>query len=660
MPTIFALAALCATQTTEAAGAPVEHFPLAPESEQRAKGVTAGETLSFEWNDSQIFPGTRRKIRVYVPHAYDGQTPACVAVFQDGGGYRFETVFDNLIHTGEMPVTIGVVVPPGRVPGAVDASGTRHNRTFEYDSPGDRYARFLLGEILPAVEKLRTADGRPVRLSPNGNDRMIAGGSSGAAAAFNAAWAMPEAFSRVFSAIGSYTGLRGSHIYPTLVHKTEPKALRLFLQSGEHDMWTAFGDWWSANNAMVRALGYAGYEFEHEFGDGRHSPAHGTALFPRALRYLWKDWPAPVRAGAGSRNHVLKHTVFQDKRWETAGELPLGTEWHTRAHAGAFAKIRADKNGALWAAVHHIVRPHLPPDTIIPLTNPPDPKYRPKVFWNTYRRAADGAWQLEGNDEQFLAFDRDGVSRLILVPSSKIADAAMSAYTAVSGTTRTARRIRVHDNYLVRIAPDGARARLADSQPMRSVYSFGRSLVVTPSGDIYVAPASGDKITLFREGRPAREIQALRLRATSIGSPRTLALTCDGNWLAGFEGGITRGKSWRIEKNGDLAFGQSFYVLHKRDEDDGAAALDAAAEASDMGYLYIATALGVQILDANGRTGAILPLPGGTAAISLCFGGTDFKTLYALGADGKIYSRPMKNPGALPWRPPAPIKQRAG
>jgi hypothetical protein len=659
MPRILALATALATQTASAAPAD-ENFPLPPESERRAAGVEPGETLSFEWNDSQIFPGTRRKIRVYVPRAYDGKTPACTAVFQDGGGYRFETVFDNLIAAGEMPVTIGVIVPPGDVPGAVDPSGVRHNRTFEYDSPGDRYARFLLNEILPAVEKLRAADGREIRLSRNGNDRMIAGGSSGAAAAFNAAWAMPGEFSRVCSGIGSYTGLRGSHLYPTLLHKTEPKPLRLFLQSGTRDMWTSFGDWWSANNAMVRALEFAGYEFDHEFGDGRHSPAHITALFPRVLRFLWKDWPAPVKAGATSRNHALKSTLFQDKRWTPAGELPRDAEWFTRTLLGAFAKIRADKTGALWASVCHIVRPDLPPGTVIPSVFPADPKTSPKVFWNTYRRADNAAWQLEGDDEQLMAFDRDGVSRLVVVPSRKITDAAMTAATIISGTTQTVRKSRAFDDYLVRVAPDGARARLPDSKPFRSSHSIGNSLVVTPRGDIYITPSAGDKITLFRENGETRELGAPRLADTSRGGLRVLSLSGDGNWLAGFESATTRGQSWRVEPDGGLSFGQSFYVLHKRDEDDGARAFDAACESSPLGYQYVATALGVQILDANGRSAAILPLPGEVAAISLCFGGADFKTLYVLGADGKIHSRPMKNPGAHPWLPPVPIKVGAG
>jgi enterochelin esterase-like enzyme len=578
-----------------------EDFPLSPESLARAEGVEAGETLSFPWDDSKIFPGTRRVIRVYVPRAYDGKTPACVAVFQDGGGYRFETVFDNLIHGGEMPVTIGVIVPPGSVPGAVDPSGVRHNRTFEYDSPGDRYARFLLEEILPAAERLKTADGRRVLLSKKGADRMIAGGSSGAAAAFNAAWAMPGEFPRVFSAIGSYTGLRGSHIYPTLIHKTEPKPMRIFLQSGTRDMWTSFGDWWSANNAMVRALTFAGYDFEHAFGDGKHSAAHGAALFPKAMRFLWKDWPAPVSAGVASRNHVMRATIFADKRWET---LP-----------GAFSgarHLRSDKNGVLYFS-------------------------KAGAFYK-YDHSESASRAGEGT---LWGFHCDGASMIVEHPA----------------------------NVLSLVSDDGSKTPLSSGLRVRSI-------AITQSGDIYALASALASALAFapdeaqprqpRQSRQYRQLWLLRAGREpqrvdeGFAGDAALSVSGDGNWLAAFEHDTTRGTSFRIERDGALNFKQTFYVLHKPDEADSTQAADAVADRSQQSYQYVATNLGVQICDANGRSGAILPLPGNAPAVSLCFGGKDFKTLYVLDADGRIHARPLRPQGAQPFLPPAPIKVSAG
>ncbi len=181
--------------------------------------------------------------------------PACVYVNQDGIQWKAPTVFDNLIHKNEMPVTIGVFITPGRVLADSGSNAlNRFNRSFEYDGLGDAYARFILTEILPEVEKKKTSDGRAIRLSKNGNDRAIGGSSSGAVCAFTAAWEHPEEFSRVFSAIGTYTGLRGADRYPILVRKYEPKPIRIFLQDGSNDLNIYAGDWWKANEINGKGI----------------------------------------------------------------------------------------------------------------------------------------------------------------------------------------------------------------------------------------------------------------------------------------------------------------------------------------------------------------------------------------------------------------------
>jgi len=147
---------------------------------------------------------------------------------------------------------------------------------------------------------MKTADGRAIRLSKDGNDRAIAGSSSGAICAFTAAWERPDSFRRVFSAIGTYVGLRGGNVYPTLIRKYEPKPIRIFLQDGRRDLNHWGGDWWMANQEMERALTFAGYEVNHVWGEDGHSNKHATEIFPDAMRWLWKDWPRPVKAGAGS------------------------------------------------------------------------------------------------------------------------------------------------------------------------------------------------------------------------------------------------------------------------------------------------------------------------------------------------------------------------
>ena len=225
------LAALLLFSLSVFAQAPAENYPVDSASVEHA-GVPKGEVLKFVFDSSKIFPGTWREYWVYVPAQYNPAVPACVYVNQDGIQWNAPVVFDNLIYSKEMPVTIGVFVNPGIVKARNDSALNRYNRSFEYDGLGDAYARFILTEILPEVEKKKTSDGRAIHLSKKGNDRAIGGSSSGAVCAFTAAWEKPNEFSRVFSAIGTYIGLRGAERYPTLIRKYEPKAIRIFMQDG--------------------------------------------------------------------------------------------------------------------------------------------------------------------------------------------------------------------------------------------------------------------------------------------------------------------------------------------------------------------------------------------------------------------------------------------
>lgn len=284
----------------------------------QAQDVPKGDVTKYSFENSKIFPGTFRDYWVYVPKQYDPARPACVFVCQDGVQYNAPAVFDQLIAKKEMPVTIGVFVMHGRVKALSDQAIDRFNRSFEYDGLGDAYARFILDEILPEVEKQRTADGREIKLSKDGNDRCIAGNSSGAICAFTAAWERPDAFRRVFSAIGTYVGLRGGHSYPTLIRKFEPKPIRIFLEDGSNDLNIYGGDWWIANQAMERSLVFAGYEVDHKWGDGGHNGKHATEIFPDVMRWIWKDWPKPVSVGKGSPQ--IQEILIPGEDWQLVGE----------------------------------------------------------------------------------------------------------------------------------------------------------------------------------------------------------------------------------------------------------------------------------------------------------------------------------------------------
>jgi len=314
-PTGAATAPQPVAAQTVAFQSPAAATPPPPEA---VAAAPKGEVISFRFDTSTIFPGTTREVSVYVPRQYDGSTPACVHVNQDGIQFNAPEVFDRLIAEKKMPVTVGVFVKPGVVPATKEGPLDRFNRSFEYDGIGPDYARFLLDELLPAVEAKKTADGRAIVLSKRGNDRSIGGTSSGAIAAFTAAWERPDAFSRVFSGIGTYVGLRGGHAYSTLIRKVEPKPLRIFLEDGSNDLNIYGGDWWMANQAMQRSLEFAGYDARHAWGDGGHNNNHATELFPEAMQWLWRDWPQPVTAGLGSPQ--LQEILIPGENWRLVGE----------------------------------------------------------------------------------------------------------------------------------------------------------------------------------------------------------------------------------------------------------------------------------------------------------------------------------------------------
>lgn len=263
-------------------------FALGPDS-LRQEGVPIGTVSTAKKWRSAIFPGTVRDYWVYVPAQYDAAKPAAVMVFQDGQGYaeigeghvRVPIVFDNLIHQGKMPVTVGIFIGSGVFPPVSEDAQFIGNRSFEYDTLSDQYARFLLEEMLPEV-------GKELNLTEDPDQRAICGISSGGICSWTVAWQRPDAFRKVLSHVGSFADIRGGHVYPTLIRNTPAKPIRIFLQAGSNDLDVAWGNWALANFEMAAALQFAGYDYRLEYGDGGHDNHHATAILPESLEWLWR------------------------------------------------------------------------------------------------------------------------------------------------------------------------------------------------------------------------------------------------------------------------------------------------------------------------------------------------------------------------------------
>jgi enterochelin esterase-like enzyme len=277
-------------------------------------GVPSGTLSSKITHISKIYDGMKSDYWIYVPAQYKPDTPAALMVFQDGEWYMDRNsnnpalnVIDNLIAQKKIPVMICVFINPGDIsesPGTptynfVKAYGDKWQRTLKdsmrstlYDTVSDRYVRFLRDEVLADVAA-------KYNIRKDAYGRAITGLSSGGICSFNAAWQMPDQFSRVISWIGSFSAIQwkedpnvpdGGQDYPDKILREPKRNIRVWLQDGSEDLDLRYGNWPLANLRMANALKAQGYDFHFSFGKGSHNPAHGAAEFPAEMIWLWRDY----------------------------------------------------------------------------------------------------------------------------------------------------------------------------------------------------------------------------------------------------------------------------------------------------------------------------------------------------------------------------------
>ena len=506
-----------------------------------------GEVLKLTLNDSHIYPGAEREILVYVPQQYTGDVPACLLVCMDGILYDATTVMDNLIASGEMPVTIGVFVNPGVV---YDEEGevVRYNRCKEFDSTDDLFVQFLEQEVLAKVEGMQTVGGKTIMLSNDANDRAITGASSGGIAAFTAAWNRPDLFSRVYTTVGTFVAMRGGHEYPAIVRKTEPKPLRIYMQDGWYDVWNPiFGEWFEYNLLMESAFNFAGYEVFHKWDRGNHSIKYGTMAFPDAMRWLWKGYPARVQKG-WSNNGMLKEILIEGEDWQ---ELVLPVELDSK-----------DIFATADSSVVFALRSHI------------------------YKVSADGKCEQVGQ---------------------------LKSGERLMGDKLTARGSTLYKNG-VKVA-DGL------------------------SGLQAVQELEGDKFLALCDDRAKYQDNVWSVSA----GERSVVIAPDYRFCVTAEQNTHHLISTIISQQGEMKYSEPFYYLH--DLSNGVSQPTGNMAFDTKGNLYVATQMGVQVADHNGRVRAILSLPAGSVH-SLAFSG---RYLYVECGD-RLFVRKMKAEGHLPLK----------
>jgi len=278
-------------------------------------GIPSGTLSDKITHTSKIYGGMKSDYWIYVPAQYKPDTPAALMVFQDGGFYTDRnsatlpvlSAIDNLIAQKKIPVMIGVFINPGDISDStgtptynfVKAYGDKWKRTLKdsmrstlYDTVSDRYVRFLRDEILADVAT-------KYNLRKDSYSRAITGLSSGGICAFNAAWQMPDQFSRVISWIGSFSAIQwkedpavldGGQDYPDKILREPKRNIRVWLQDGSEDLDLRYGNWPLANLRMANALKAQEYDFHFSFGKGTHNASHGAAEFPAEMIWLWRDY----------------------------------------------------------------------------------------------------------------------------------------------------------------------------------------------------------------------------------------------------------------------------------------------------------------------------------------------------------------------------------
>lgn len=262
-----------------------------PDSYPKA-GVPQGKLSEKFVITSKIYDGMKADYWIYAGPGVDPAKPSPLMVWQDGQGLinrntgmRLLTVNDNLVAQKLIPPMVHVLIAPGFSPEG------KAMRAIEYDTVTDRYARFLMEEVLPEVEK-------HYKLRQDGYSRAIGGSSSGAICSFNVAWFLPQKFSRVHSTVGSYTSiqwrpqehLEGGNVYPFKVRKEPKRNIRVWMSDGADDLENLHGSWPLQNIQMANSLKMMEYDFHFRFGTAAHNGAQATLDLPESLTWLWRGY----------------------------------------------------------------------------------------------------------------------------------------------------------------------------------------------------------------------------------------------------------------------------------------------------------------------------------------------------------------------------------
>jgi len=580
------------------------------------KGTLARHVLA----PGKFFPGTPHNYQVYVPAKYDPSHPIAYMIFLDGSGYagnnvRVPVVLDNLIAKRDVPPMIAMFIDPGVMPALSDQAQNRYERIFEYDSLTPRFANFLIEELIPEVA-------RNYNLSKDANDHGIAGSSTGGVGAFVAAWNRPDQFRRVITWVGSFGNFRGADRLPGLIRRTEPRPLRVFMQTGRQDLVNYAGSWYLENPRMAAALEFAGNDVKIELGEDGHSNRHGASILPESLRWLWRDYPQPItvkETQPGAGRGIFAQLVPRRELIPPPAP-PAATP------APAAAAPPAGRGAGPRGAVYALISRDKPWEQV----------------GDTYESAASPAMDKDGN-----VFFADPASNRI--------------YTSDAARVVTVFKENTHGARALRVAADG---RLYATQlSAKRLVSYGpagdekvvaqnvqaNDLVLTRSGAIYFVDTA-QKTVGYIDAKGQRRVV---YNGGGIMSPTALTLSPDQAMLLVGDGMDRFQWSFQIAADGSLVNGEPFQRLEMPEE--GLFSGVGGLTVDSIGYMWATSAIGIQVCEQPGRCTNILNKPEFTATpiTDIAFGGPGRAWLYVTQGK-KIFRRETKRTGVVAWEPVKP------
>nr|WP_306439956.1 alpha/beta hydrolase-fold protein [Brevibacterium sp. 91QC2O2] len=589
----------------------------------------------------KYFPGVPHEYAIYRPAPRadgqaDGPLPLLIAL--DGTSIRNKELvpqrLDALIAAGDVPRMAAVFIDPGVLPtlSGKHTDGTylgRYDRSYEYDSLSPRYANFLAEELLPAVHA-------EIPLSNDPNDRAIMGSSTGGIACFLAAWHRPDQFRRVIPQVPTFVAMRGGDTLAELVRKTEARPLRVRILAGDGDHlsaaqpWGTFyaGSWPNAAQTMYEALKFSGYDAELDFFEGDHSTVLAGELWPDAMRWLWRDYPAPLesheppargQAGWDTRGSVWE-TITGIRDWQPVTGLP----------AGRATGLAQASDGSVYASLD-------------------DGVYRVALGSTGAGNAASAeAAEAAGTrvlPEPAAVLAAAGAGRLVTADPARGGLTVWDLGTgpaADSGAEGAAGRTILPDLH-VRAACwlGGGDLAVIDEVAADAVRPITSTEAMTPGSAAPGARRAGSVTAVLRvvnldTGAVRGEVALPQKEASA------LALGADGSMLIIADAEDRNQWIYQLDEARLPQFGAPFFRLETYDDWGGSAS----ATFDTAEWAYFATPAGVQVCEPIGRVAIFLAGPvvhHGVDAVA--FGGADRRDLFIV-QDGTVYSRRLTTQGA--------------